>query len=69
MLYTMSTPSYYGNGMRAALLVRADVAQWLMAQVKVGCTKYFDRSSIGTAEREIFASSQTDIDLQLRIRL
>ena len=69
MLYTISNPSYYGNGMRAALLARADVGQWLMAQVKVGCTKYFDRSSIGTAEREIFSSSQTDIDLQLCIRL
>lgn len=69
MLYAFSNASYYGNGIRSAFIVKADVAQWLMAQVKIGCTKYFDRSVIGTAERQIYSSSQTDIDLQLRFKL
>ena len=69
MLYALCNASYYGKGMRGALLVKANATRWLTAQAKIGCTKYFDRSVIGTAERQIFASSQTDIDLQLCIRL
>lgn len=68
MLYTFNNYSYYGEGFRCSILLRAEVSRWLMAQVKVGHTKYFDRSTIGTAERCIFASHQTDIDLQLRFR-
>ena len=69
MLYALCNAAYYGKGMRGALLVKANATRWLTAQAKIGCTKYFDRSVIGTAERQIFASSQTDIDLQLCIRL
>ncbi len=69
MLYAFSNASYYGNGMRTALLAKADISERLMAQMKIGRTKYFDRSVIGTAERQIFSSSQTDIDLQLRVKL
>ena len=68
MLYSMNSASYYGNGMRYALHVRGEVTPWLLAQLKVGRTKYFDRSVIGTADRRIFSSSQTDIDLQVRVR-
>ena len=68
MLYSMNSASYYGNGMRYALHVRGEVTPWLLAQLKVGCTKYFDRTVIGTADRRIFSSSQTDIDLQVRVR-
>lgn len=69
MLYAFNTMSYYGNGMRTALLLKSDVGRWLTARLKVGYTKYFDRSFIGTAERRIFSSHQTDIDLQMQIRL
>lgn len=69
MLYSFSNMSYYGNGMRGALLLRADLAGWVMVQAKVGYTKYFDRSVIGTAERQIFSSHQTDIEFQLRFKL
>lgn len=68
MLYSMNSASYYGNGVRSALHVRGDITHWLMAQLKVGYTKYFDRSVIGSADRRIFSSSQTDIDLQVRVR-
>lgn len=69
MLYSFSNMSFYGNGMRGALLIKADITAWLMSQVKVGYTKYFNRSVIGTAERQIFSSHQTDIELQLRFKL
>lgn len=68
MLYNMNSASYYGNGFRCALYLRGDVTPWLLAQLKVGRTKYFDRSVIGTADRRIFSSSQTDIDLQVRVK-
>lgn len=69
MQYSFSYASYYGNGMRLAFLIKADVARWLMLQAKVGHTRYFDRSTIGTAERMIFSNNQTDIDLQVRIKI
>lgn len=69
MLYSMSGASYYGDGVRFALHLRGDVTPWLLAMVKVGCTKYFDRSVIGTGARRIYASSQTDIDMQLQVKL
>lgn len=69
MLYAFSNNAFYGDGMRLSLLLTADVARWLTVRAKIGCTKYFDRSVIGTAERQIFSSSQTDIDLQMAIKL
>ncbi len=69
MLNTFGNASYYGNGMRLALLLRADFTPGIMFQTKVGHTRYFDRDYIGTAERRIFSSHQTDIDLQIRLKL
>lgn len=69
MLYSMGGASYYGDGIRCALHLRCTVTPWMLAMVKVGSTRYFDRSVIGTGARRIYASSQTDIDLQLQVKL
>lgn len=69
MNYTFGSTSYYGKGIRMALLAKADVTRWLTAQGKIGYTDYFDRNTIGTAERMIFSSHHIDLDLQLLLRL
>lgn len=62
-------PTYYGEGLRLALMARADVTPRLRLAVRMGYTNYFDRSTIGTGLQQIAHSHQTDLDLQLRWRL
>lgn len=69
MQYSFGYTAYSGHGMRAALMARADVARWLTVMLKAGHTRYFDRSTIGTADRMINSNSKTDIDIQLRIKI
>lgn len=69
MPYSFGYASYYGRGLRAAMLVRYEPARWMKALLKIGHTRYFDRSSIGTAERQIFSNNQTDIELQIGFKL
>ena len=45
---------------------RANIGKRLMLTAKIGITNYFDRAVIGTSYQQIDASSQTDLDLQLR---
>lgn len=68
-LHNFGYSAYYGHGMRLALMLRTDISEHLMATAKVGHTHYFDRKAIGTAERTIYSNHQTDIDLQLRLKL
>lgn len=65
-LYSFSFPAYYGRGIRYAVFARADISKALMVIVKVGTTDYFDRNHISTGQQMIAASSQTDMELQLR---
>lgn len=65
-LYTYSMSSFYGEGIRYWLMARAQISQNLMLAAKVGVTDYFDRSTIGSSYQQIAASSQTDLDLQVR---
>lgn len=67
-LYTFSFPSFYGQGLRYALFVRADIGKHLMASAKAGVTNYFDRAVIGSGLQQIDKSSKTDIDIQIRWR-
>lgn len=69
MQYAFGYTSYYGKGIRASLLLRCEPLRWLQLNLKAGHTRYFDRSVIGTAERQIFSNNQTDIDLQVKVRL
>lgn len=65
-LYSFSFPAFYGEGIRYALFVRADVCKQLMLIAKCGTTDYFDRDHISSGFQQIDHSSQTDMELQLR---
>lgn len=68
LLYSFSMPSYYGQGMRASLVVRADLGKHWMLMAKIGHTKYFDREVIGTSYQQVDSSYLDDIGLQFRYR-
>ena len=65
-LYTFSFPMFYGEGMRAWLLARADLGKHWTVLAKAGWTNYFDRATISSGTQLINHSSITDIDIQLR---
>ena len=65
-LYAFSFPAYYGEGMRLMLMVQSSPVSRLTLTAKLGLTRYFDRSTIGTGLQLIDSSMQTDLDLQLR---
>lgn len=67
-LYSFSIPSFYGEGIRYAFLLHARPWDWLTLNAKVATTNYFDRSTISSSYQLINASSQTDIELQARIK-
>ena len=64
--HEISFPTYYGEGIRLALMARADVTKQLRLTARIGYTNYFDRSAIGSGLQLIPHSHQTDLDLQLR---
>ena len=65
-LYTYAMSSFYGEGIRYWLMARVQIGSNLMLTAKAGVTNYFDRSTIGSSYQQIAASSQTDLDVQLR---
>ena len=65
-LYNFNFPMFYGEGMRMALFIRANISKNLMLIGKFGSTKYFDRDHISSAYQQINKSIQTDMDLQLK---
>lgn len=67
--YSFSFPSFFGEGMRMALQLRADLSDQWMVIAKLGCTRYFDRSTIGTGLQQLNSHSMTDLDLQVRLKL
>lgn len=67
-LFSFSFPMFYGNGIRAALFLRADITPKLTLIGKTGTTKYFDRDHISSSYQRIDQSHKTDLDVQLRWR-
>lgn len=65
-LYTYSMMTFYGEGIRYWLMARIQIGRKLTLTAKAGVTDYFDRSIIGSSYQQIDASSQTDLDIQLR---
>jgi hypothetical protein len=59
----------YGKGIRYAFMTRTEIGKHLLMIVKFGVTNYFDRQKISSSWQEINGSSQTDIDIHLRITL
>lgn len=68
LLYSFSMPSYYGHGFRASLVARADIGNHWMFMAKIGHTKYFDRSVIGTSYQQVDSSYLDDIGVQFRYK-
>lgn len=65
-LYTYAISQFYGEGIRYWLMAKANIGKSLSLTAKTGVTDYFDRNEIGTGTQQIAASSQTDLDVQLR---
>lgn len=69
-LYQMpSFPVFYGNGLRASVLVTFKYKKLLTLTAKIGMTKYFDRDKIGSGLQQIDGSSMTDVEIQARVKL
>lgn len=66
LLYQMSFGSYYGEGIRYALVARSEIGSHLLLVAKLGTTDYFDRSHISSGLQEISRSSQTDLEIQVK---
>ena len=65
-LYTYAMTQFYGEGIRYWLMARAAIGRHLTLTAKWGVTDYFDRNTIGSSYQLIDASSQSDLDIQLR---
>lgn len=66
MLYTMSFGSFYGHGIRYALMTKWDIGKHLVLVGKYGTTKYFDRSRISSGLQQIDGSAQSDLEVQVK---
>ena len=66
LLYQMSFSSFYGEGIRCALVARSEIGKHLLVIAKLGSTNYFDRSHISTGLQEIATSHQTDLEIQMK---
>lgn len=67
--YSFYFPSFYGHGLRGAIVASYDFLKKFTITAKVGSTKYFDRNQIGTSYQMIDHSYVTDLDLQLCVHL
>lgn len=68
LLYYFYFPSFSGHGMRYSLSLRTDISTNLLFIVKGGMTHYFDRSIISSGLQQIEGSSQTDMEVQVRLK-
>ncbi len=69
MLNSFSVPSYYGKGIRYAFYANCKLFSKFQLTAKVGTSKYFDRSTIGSSYQQINHSSATDVEIQVRMKL
>lgn len=65
-LYTYSFPSFYGKGIRLAIVGQAHISRNLMVLMKMATTDYFDRDHISSGLQQIDRSSMTDLELQVQ---
>ena len=68
-LYTYSMQQFYGEGIRCWMMLRASIGRKLTFTAKLGVTDYFDRDIISSGYQQIYQSSQTDLDIQVRWRI
>lgn len=67
--YSFTFPSFYGKGIRYAMLLRYQPIKKLVVLAKIGTTNYFDRDHISSGHQQINHSSKTDLELQLTMKL
>lgn len=67
--YAFSFPSFYGRGIRYAMMLRYQPMRQLVFLAKLGTTDYFDRDHISSGRQMINHSSKTDLELQLTVKL
>jgi len=68
VLHEFFFPAFYGHGIRYSLIARADWGR-LTFLAKIGTTDYFDRAVISSGLQQINASSQTDLLLQVLLKV
>lgn len=68
MLYSFTSSSFYGQGVRGYAWVRYDMNKLLTCLVKYGHTEYFDRNTISSGTQEIESSRKQDFYLQFRLK-
>lgn len=64
--YAFSMPVCYGKGVRLAASFRVDIKGRVTVSAKWACTRYFDRSVIGSGGEEIAGSFKADLYTALR---
>ncbi len=69
ILYNFSFPSFFGEGMRYALNVRADINRKIMIMAKLGTTRYFDRRTMGSGLQQVEGRNMTELEVQMRLKL
>lgn len=68
LLHSLSSLAFYGNGIRMAFLIRADLGKATLI-AKCGSTHYYDREQISSGHQLIDSSWKTDVQLQVRVKL
>lgn len=68
MLYSFSFPVFSGEGVHGAMNLRWDVNNSWMLMAKLSSTHYLDRKQIGSSYQMIDGNTQTDIEIQARVR-
>ena len=63
-----SSLSFYGKGIRFSSIFKSALTSKVIANFKVGFTKYFNRNAISSGLRMIKHSHQTDIDLSVKYK-
>ena len=68
VLYAFGFPTYYGQGLRYAFLVKWQIINRLTFYFKCGSSHYFDRETIGSGWEKIDGNEKTDVYLVLKWR-
>lgn len=64
--YSFGSLSFYGEGLRASVLLSLPIIRNMYITGKVSTTHYFDKDTIGTGLEKITANHKEDLQLQLR---
>ena len=68
VLHDFSFPAFYGHGIRYSFMARGDWGR-LTFLAKIGTTDFFDRAVISSGLQQIDGSSQTDLLLQILLKV